>query len=176
MNPASRLGFFLILVSVTYIFARQPFFDRAMGWRFLEPAGNVTSREIFFFTRSSSIILSVDIPRDVDSTLIFLRPEEVGAYLQNQPPTGARTSRHVGSFTETLQIAQRGIHALVLNLSPPSPYLSLRISSQGISESEYTDQIIVFIAGVLLSLLSFFLKRKKQGEARANSTAKRKLR
>lgn len=162
MNPASRLGFFLILVSVTYIFARQPFFDRAMGWRFLEPAGNVTSREIFFFTRSSSIILTVDIPRNVVSTLIFLRPEEVGAYLQNQPLTGVGASRHEGSFIVTLQTAQRGIHALVLNFSPPSPSLSLRTSSQGISESEYTDQIIVFTAGVLLLLPSFFLKRRSR--------------
>lgn len=157
MNPVSRVGFFLILVSLVYIFARQPFFDRAITWAFSQP-GNVTSQKTLFFTRSSNIILSIDVPRDINSTLIFLRPDEVGAYLQNQPLT-AETSRYEGPFTITLQTAQRGIHALVLNFSTTSPYLGFRVSSQGISESEYTDQIIIFIVGVLL-LSSSFLKKQ----------------
>lgn len=159
MNPVSRLGLFLILVSVIYIFARQPFFHRSTGYMVSE-LGNATSREIFFFTRSASIILSVDVPRDVNSTLVFLKPEEVEPYLKNQSVIGVETSRYEGSFTTTLQIKHRGIHIIVLNFNPFSSSLGLRMFPQGVLLSEYTDQLIVFAAGVLL-LSPLFLKRLK---------------
>ncbi|MGQ9597004.1 MAG: hypothetical protein ACUVQY_01800 [Thermoproteota archaeon] len=160
MNPASRLGLFLILVSAIYIFARQPFFDRLGGWISTESGGKIASREIFFFTRSASIIFSLDVPGDVNSTLVFLKPKEIESYLRNQSIIGVEAIRYEGSFTTSLQIEHRGIHAIVLKFNPSSPFLGSRAFPQGISGSEYTDQVLVLIAGVLLSSPSF-LKRLK---------------
>gem|GEM_PF-3242583 len=159
MNPLPRLGFFLILLSVIYIFARQPFFHRSTGWMISEPS-NTTSREILFFTRSESIVLSVNVPGNVNSTLVFLKPREIEPYLKNQSVIGVETSSYEGSFTTILQIRHRGIHIIFLNFNPPSSFLGLRIFSQGVSGSEYMDQLIVFAIGVIL-LLPLFLKRLK---------------
>ncbi|MBO3799511.1 MAG: hypothetical protein FGF52_00410 [Candidatus Brockarchaeota archaeon] len=163
MKLVLRLGLFLILISLTLIIARQPFFNTPGGFLVEPYMGNGTiSINCFFFTRASSITFSIELPRNVNSTLLFLTtPGEINDYLQNRFPTGVRTSRYSGSFTTTLQIEQRGIHAIVLNFSRPIQSLSLRLFSQGVSESEYTDMLIVLIIGVLLLSSSFFFEKLK---------------
>ncbi|MBO3839290.1 MAG: hypothetical protein QXN75_00900 [Thermoproteota archaeon] len=163
MKLVLRLGLFLILISLTLIIARQPFFNIPGGF-ITEPymRNGAISIDNFFFTRASSITLSVELPRNVNSTLLFLTTQgEINDYLQNRFPTGVRTSRYSGSFTTTLQIEQRGVHAIVLNFSSPIQSLSLKLFSQGVSESEYTDMLIVLIIGILLLSSSLFLKKLK---------------
>jgi hypothetical protein len=168
LNPASRLGLFLILMSLTLMLARQPFLDRPAnliisGMSAEMPTENNTlgKENIFLFTRAASVSIFIDASRNVNSTFTFLTtPEEINTYLRNQSLTGVEGSRYSGSFTTTLQIAQRGIHVIVLNFSSPAQSLSIIISSQGVLLSEYTDQLIVFAVGVLL-LSPLFLKRLK---------------
>jgi len=144
--------------------ARQPFLDMPGNLIISEmPIWNNTlgKENIFFFIRAASITISVNTPRDVNSTLMFLTtPDEINTYLQNQSLAGVEGSRYEGSFTTILQIAQRGIHAIVLNFSSPAQSLSIIISSQGVSGSEYTDLLILLAIGILSSTLSFLKKAK----------------
>lgn len=163
MKLVLRLGLFLILISLTLILARQPFFNISTGY-IVSPyvKGDNVSVNEFFFTRASSITFSAELPKNVNSTLWFLTaPEEINAYLWNQHLAGVWTSRYSGSFTVTLQIKQRGIHAIVLNLKDSIKSFSFKLFSQGVSESEYTDMLIVLIVGILLSSSSLFLKKLK---------------
>ncbi|MEM2058826.1 MAG: hypothetical protein QXO76_11350 [Thermoproteota archaeon] len=160
MNFVSRLGLFLILTSLALMLARQPFLDISVGCMFSEASGESTtkSRSFFIFTRAASIPLSVDVPRNVNSTLIFLTtPEEINTYLQNLPLTGVKMDTYEGSFSTVLRIAHRGIYVIILNFSPVQS-LRVRMSSQGISESEYIDLLIILAFGILV-LVSSFLRR-----------------
>jgi hypothetical protein len=149
---------FLILTSLTLMLTRQPFLDISVGCMFSEASTeSVTkSRSFFFFTRAASIPLSVDIPRNINSTIMFLTTsEEINAYLQDQPLTGVKTGTYEGSFSTVLRIACRGIYAIILNFSSPVQSLGVRMFSQGISESEYTDLLTILAFGILLFVSSF---------------------